>query len=58
LYTAARAAGIDVELHVYGEGKHGFGMRNNGLPVSGWKDLFVGWMKKRGILQAAANVSP
>jgi acetyl esterase/lipase len=50
LYAAAREAGMDVEMHIYGEGKHGFGVRDNGLPVSGWKDVFAGWMKKRGIL--------
>jgi acetyl esterase/lipase len=50
LFAAAREAGIDVELHVYGEGKHGFGVRDIGLPVSGWKNVFAGWMKKRGIL--------
>jgi acetyl esterase/lipase len=57
LYTAAREAGIDVELHIYGEGKHGFGVRDNGLPVSGWTDSFAGWMKQRGILPAAPGVS-
>lgn len=50
LYAAAREAGMDVEMHIYGEGKHGFGVRDSGLPVSGWKDVLAGWMKKRGIL--------
>jgi acetyl esterase/lipase len=57
LYAAARDAGIDVELHVYAEGKHGFGVRDIGLPVSGWKDVFRGWMEKRGILPVVANIS-
>jgi acetyl esterase/lipase len=57
LYAAAHNAGVDVELHVYGEGKHGFGVRENGLPVSRWKNVFAGWMKKRGILPGPANVS-
>jgi acetyl esterase/lipase len=57
LYAAARGAGIDVELHVYGEGKHGFGVRDNGLPVSAWKDVFAEWMKKRGIVPIAPKVS-
>jgi acetyl esterase/lipase len=57
LFAAAREAGVDVELHIYGEGKHGFGVRDNGLPVSGWKDLFVGWMKERGIVPVGANVN-
>jgi acetyl esterase/lipase len=56
LYTAARNAGIDAELHVYGEGKHGFGVRDRGLPVSRWKEVFAGWLKKRGILPLATNV--
>jgi acetyl esterase/lipase len=51
LYAAARQEGVDVELHIYGEGKHGFGVRDNGLPVTGWRDVFVGWMRKRGVLR-------
>ena len=58
LFAAAREAGVDVELHIYGEGQHGFGVRDNGLPVSGWKDLFLGWMKERGIVPAAADARP
>ena len=42
LYAAAREAGIDVELHIYGEGKHGFGVRKNGLPVAHWPGHFGG----------------
>ena len=34
------------------------GVRDNGLPVSGWKDLFLGWMKERGIVPAAADARP
>jgi len=52
LYSAARAAGFDVELHIYGEGKHGFGVRDTGLPVSHWKEQFAAWLKQRGILAA------
>lgn len=47
LYSATRAAGVDVELHIYGEGGHGFGMRQNDLPVSGWNKLLAGWLQKR-----------
>jgi acetyl esterase/lipase len=57
LFSAAREASVDVELHIYGEGKHGFGVRDNGLPVSGWRDLFLGWMKERRIVPGAANAS-
>ncbi len=48
LYAAARKAGVNVELHIYAEGGHGFGVRDNGLPVADWRRILAGWMKKRG----------
>lgn len=32
------------ELHVYAKGGHGFGMVPLGLPVDGWRDVFLTWM--------------
>jgi len=45
LYSAWRCSGHPVELHVYAEGDHGFGMLRQGLPVDGWIDRFWDWLR-------------
>ncbi len=40
LYTALRTAKVPVELHIYEEGGHGFGVRQWSYSVAGWPDLF------------------
>ena len=48
------AAKVPVELHLFGEGGHGFGLRGVvGKPAAAWPDLFVAWAKSRGWLGAA-----
>lgn len=51
LYTAWRDAGAPVEMHVYAQGGHGFGMRKTDLPVKSWPDRFREWMSAMGILR-------
>lgn len=47
--TAARAAKVSVEAHLFAEGGHGFGLHlPKELPGSRWPDLFALWMRKRG----------
>lgn len=60
LYRVLRDAKVPVELHIYDEGGHGFGVRDTGRPVSGWPDRCAEWLRHRGILRAAAgaNVPP
>lgn len=44
-------AGVPVELHVFDEGGHGFGIRDaRQLPVSNWPNLAVTWMKSLGFI--------
>lgn len=45
-----RAAGRPAELHVYGEGGHGFGARKRGLPIDSWLDRLGDWMQAAGYL--------
>lgn len=47
LFSAWRKAGKQAELHVYGEGDHGFGMRVQGLPSDHWIEPFYQWMKRQ-----------
>jgi acetyl esterase/lipase len=47
-YLALKKAGVSGELHVYAKGGHGFGMRDNHLPVSTWPKRLEEWMLDRG----------
>lgn len=38
-YRALRAAGVPVEMHLYAQGGHAFGLRPSKLPVSKWPQL-------------------
>ena len=49
LHAALRAANVPVELHLFTEGGHGFGLRGvAGKPAAIWPDLFLAWAKTRG----------
>lgn len=51
MYLALRRAGVPAELHIYSAGRHGFGVKQTGLPVSSWTDRCADWMKQQGILR-------
>jgi endo-1,4-beta-xylanase len=51
LYSALRTAKVPVELHIYEEGGHGFGVRQWSYSVAGWPTLFRGWLNDRGLLK-------
>lgn len=44
------AAKLPVELHLYEQGGHGFGMRKQGLPSDAWIDAFGAWLASHGFL--------
>lgn len=49
LHAALRGAKVPVELHLFEQGGHGFGLRGvAGKPASAWPDLFLAWAKTRG----------
>ncbi|MFN0119970.1 MAG: alpha/beta hydrolase [Blastocatellia bacterium] len=52
LYIEWKNAGRPAELHIYGQGGHGFGMTKRGLPVDGWVDRFGEWLQSQGLLKA------
>lgn len=43
--------GAPVELHVFADAPHGFGMDTVGLPVSQWPKLCEAWMRQRGLVE-------
>jgi acetyl esterase/lipase len=45
LFSAWRTRGHPVELHVFAEGGHGFGMNEQGLPSDHWIELFERWLR-------------
>jgi acetyl esterase/lipase len=49
LYTEWRAAGNPVELHIYAQGGHGFGMNQHGVPADTWIERFAEWLGDLGM---------
>lgn len=49
-YTAARKAGVPVEMHVFESGPHGFGLGGDSQELSRWPSLAAGWMEAHGWL--------
>ncbi len=50
LYQAWHTAGSKAELHVFGNGGHGYGMDEAGWLSDIWPVLLQRWMKERGLL--------
>jgi acetyl esterase/lipase len=49
LFEALRARKVPVEMPLFEEGGHGFGIRYAvGLPAAAWPDLALGWMQRHG----------
>ncbi len=56
LFVHLRAANLAAELHVYGAGGHGFGVRHDrSLSVENWPAQFTAWLKDLGMLGAAPH---
>jgi acetyl esterase/lipase len=49
-YKELRAVGVSAELHIFNEGGHGFGVRQDGNPCAPWIHLCEAWMRRRGFL--------
>ena len=54
LYLEYKKWGVPAELHVFGQGGHGFGMRPGGKPVNQWQHRVGEWMRAMGLLEAEA----
>jgi acetyl esterase/lipase len=46
---ALRNAKVPVELHLYAEGGHAFGLRATQFPVTGWPQLVEAWLRTIGM---------
>ena len=48
-YVALKNAGVPVEMHLYAQGGHAFGLRPTQLPVTGWPRLVETWLQTIGM---------
>ena len=55
LYEALHAAGVDVELHLFQQGGHGFGLGRTRGPVGAWTDRAADWLELNGWLNLPAE---
>jgi acetyl esterase/lipase len=51
-YDELKNAGVEVELHLYAEGGHAFGLRATRLPISSWPRLVETWLRTIGMISA------
>jgi len=49
LYLDLEKQQVPAEMHIYGSGGHGFGLRSK-LPVGNWPDRLLDWMRDRKLL--------
>ena len=49
-YIGLKKAGVPVEMHLYAQGGHGFGLRPSKFPISGWPQLVETWLGTIGML--------
>ena len=50
-YVALKKANVPVEMHLYTEGVHGYGLRRTALPVTSWPQLVETWLQTIKMLQ-------
>ena len=49
-YIALKKAGVTVEMHLYAQGGHAFGLRRTKLPITGWPQLVETWLRTIGMI--------
>lgn len=49
-YIALKKADVPVEMHLYAQGGHGFGLRRTMLPITKWPQLVETWLGTIGII--------
>ena len=55
-YTALRKAGVSAELHVFRQGRHGFGLGAKDGEVSAWPRLCEQWMRTMGFVEGLDGI--
>ena len=49
-YIALRKASVPVEMHLYAQGGHAFGLRRTKFPITGWPQLVETWLGTIGMI--------
>ena len=49
-YIALQNAGVPVEMHLYAQGGHAFGLRRTKFPITGWPQLVEIWLGTIGMI--------
>lgn len=49
-YIALKNAGVPVEMHLYAQGGHAFGLRRTKLPITRWPQLVETWLGTIGMV--------
>ena len=49
-YIALKKAGVPVEMHLYAQGGHAFGLRRTKFPVTAWPQLVETWLGSIGMI--------
>ena len=49
-YIALKNAGVPVEMHLYAQGGHAFGLRRTDAPITHWPELVETWLKAIGMI--------
>ncbi len=49
-YIALNKAGVPVEMHLYAQGGHAFGLRRTKSPITGWPQLVETWLGTIGMI--------
>jgi acetyl esterase/lipase len=49
-YIALKNAGVPVEMHLYAQGGHAFGLRRTQLPITAWPQLVETWLRVIGMI--------
>ena len=50
-YIALKDAGVPVEMHLYAQGGHAFGLRRTSLPITKWPQLVDEWLSTIGMIR-------
>jgi len=49
-YIALKNAGVPVEMHLYAQGGHAFGLRRTKFPVTAWPQFVETWLRTIGMI--------
>jgi acetyl esterase/lipase len=49
-YIALKDAGVAVEMHLYAQGNHAFGVRPTKQPITSWPKLVETWLATIGVI--------